>query len=192
VLLKAQYRKLKVYQKIKTVFTIHNLQYQGIFPISNVEDYFGLGDWAYTSDKLEFFGMCSFMKGGIVYADEITTVSPTYALEIQTAYYGERLDGLLRARIDSLTGILNGIDTEEYDPATNPYIAHKYDANTYENKLENKLALQRELGLTIDPNIHGAVIVNDHFTEMTHYAITKPRSVRTFSPVSIGLVAAVR
>ena len=151
VLLKAQYSNLSLYKPIKTVFTIHNLQYQGIFPISNVEDYFGLGDWAYTSDKLEFFGMCSFMKGGLVYADEITTVSPTYALEIQTAYYGERLDGLLRARINNLTGILNGIDTDEYNPATDPLIARQYDADSYDGKIDNKAALQQELGMTADP-----------------------------------------
>ena len=88
-----------------TVFTIHNLQYQGIFPI---DDDRGSGlawaNWAYTADSLEFYGMCSFMKGGIVFADQITTVSPTYAQEIQTAYYGERLDGLLRARGGSSDG----------------------------------------------------------------------------------------
>ena len=82
VLLHAQYRQLEFYQNIRTVYTIHNLQYQGIFPIGNIEDLLSLGDWAYTSDNLEFFGMCSFMKGGLVFADEITTVSPTYSHEI--------------------------------------------------------------------------------------------------------------
>ena len=91
--------------------------------------------------------MCSFIKGGIVFADHITTVSPTYAQEIQTAYYGERLDGLLRARAGSLTGILNGIDTVEYDPETDPSIAVNYTADTFEKKAGDKIALQRQLGL---------------------------------------------
>ena len=126
----------------KTIYTIHNLKFQGIFPIDFVEEMLGLGDLAYTSDSLEFYGMCSFMKGGIVYADEVTTVSPTYAQEIQTAYYGERLDGLLRARSANLCGILNGIDTVEYDPANDPHIAEKYDAAHFDRKVKNKLALQ--------------------------------------------------
>lgn len=153
VLLKSQYSQLDFYKDIRTIYTIHNLQYQGIFPISNIEDLMGLGDWAYTSDNLEFFGMCSFMKGGLVFADEITTVSPTYSLEIQTAYYGERLDGLLRSRVDHLTGILNGIDTVDYDPEHDPAIAKNYTADTFALKVENKIALQEELGLKVDPNV---------------------------------------
>lgn len=103
VLFNAQYKSLPVYQNIRTVFTVHNLQYQGVFPIDYIEDLVSLGDWAYTPDKLEFYGQCSFMKAGLTYADRITTVSPTYAQEIQTAYYGERLDGLLRSRAGQLT-----------------------------------------------------------------------------------------
>ena len=152
VLLNAQYKQLELYSNIKTVYTIHNLQYQGIFPIGHIEDMLSLGDWAYTSDHLEFFGMCSFMKGGLVFADEITTVSPTYAQEIQTAYYGERLDGLLRSRIDHLSGILNGIDTSDYDPATDQNIVQNYTAETFGSKAKNKAALQEELGLHIDPD----------------------------------------
>ena len=115
-MLDIQYRKLEQYKDVKTVFTIHNLKYQGLFQIDDIEEMVSLGELAYTADSLEFYGMCSFIKGGIVFADHITTVSPTYAQEIQTAYYGERLDGLLRARASSLTGILNGIDTDEYNP----------------------------------------------------------------------------
>ena len=147
VMLKIQYNNLQMYQKIKTVYTIHNLKFQGIFPIDFIEELLGLGGLAYTSDSLEFYGMCSFMKGGIVYADEVTTVSPTYAQEIQTAYYGERLDGLLRMRADHLSGILNGIDTVEYNPETDPMLEVNYTAETFEKKVQNKLALQKELGL---------------------------------------------
>ena len=153
MLLNAQYKHLEPYSKIKTVFTIHNLQYQGIFSISEIEELVSLGDWAYTSDNLEFYGMCSMMKGGIVGADRITTVSPTYAQEIQTAYYGERLDGLVRSRVDHLSGILNGIDTDEYNPATDPAIAKHYTTNNYrEGKAACKAALQAELGLKEDPD----------------------------------------
>ena len=146
-MLDIQYRKLEQYKDVKTVFTIHNLKYQGLFQIDDIEEMVSLGELAYTADSLEFYGMCSFIKGGIVFADHITTVSPTYAQEIQTAYYGERLDGLLRARADSLTGILNGIDTVEYDPETDKAIAVNYTADTFEKKAGDKIALQRQLGL---------------------------------------------
>ena len=146
-MLDIQYRKLEQYKDVKTVFTIHNLKYQGLVQIDDIEEMVSLGELAYTADSLEFYGMCSFIKGGIVFADHITTVSPTYAQEIQTAYYGERLDGLLRARADSLTGILNGIDTVEYDPETDKAIAVNYTADTFEKKAGDKIALQRQLGL---------------------------------------------
>ena len=153
VLHKLQYKHLELFANMRTVYTIHNLQYQGLFPIDTIEDLLYLGNLAYTSDALEFYGMCSCMKGGIVFADEITTVSPTYSQEIQTAYYGERLDGLLRTRVDHLCGILNGIDTEEFDPEKDPLLTQNYTPDTYDKKVENKLALQRELGLTVDANV---------------------------------------
>jgi starch synthase len=154
ILLNAQYRQLEHYKDIKTVFTIHNLQYQGIFSIGEIEELVALGEWAYSADNLEFYGMCSFMKGGIVAADRITTVSPTYAEEIKTAYYGERLDGLLRARADHLTGILNGIDTGEYDPFTDKALAQNYSADDFlAGKAACKAALQKEMGLAVDPNV---------------------------------------
>ncbi len=160
VLFKLQYKQLELFQNIRTVYTIHNLQYQGLFPIDTIEDLLYLGNLAYTSDALEFFGMCSCMKGGLVFADEITTVSPTYSQEIQTAYYGERLDGLLRSRVDHLSGILNGIDTVEYDPEHDAAIAKNYTADTFDQKVENKLALQRELGLTVDAEIPMIAIIS--------------------------------
>lgn len=146
-MLEIQYRVLKPYQKIKSVFTVHNLQYQGIFPIDQIEELVSLGALAYTPDHLEFYGQCSFMKGGLTFAQKITTVSPTYAEEIKTAYYGERLDGLMRARSQDLLGILNGIDTEEYDPLTDPLIESRFGPETLDRKAPNKISLQRELGL---------------------------------------------
>ncbi len=147
-MLEIQYRVLKPYQKIKTVFTVHNLQYQGIFPIDQIEELISLGGLAYTPDHLEFYGQCSFMKGGLTFAQKITTVSPTYAEEVKTAFYGERLDGLMRTRAGDLLGILNGIDTEEYDPENDPAIEARYGSATLDKKVLNKLALQREMGLT--------------------------------------------
>ncbi|MEA4897605.1 MAG: glycogen synthase GlgA [Christensenellaceae bacterium] len=146
-MLEVQYRVLPPYRQVKTVFTVHNLQYQGVFPIGEIEDLVALGPDMYQSDKLEFYGQCSFMKAGLTYADKITTVSPSYVEEIQTAYYGEKLDGLLRARSADLHGILNGIDVDEYNPETDPMIEARYGADTLDHKADNKLALQRELGL---------------------------------------------
>lgn len=147
-LLKLVYKGRAFYDHIKTVYTVHNLQYQGIFPIDYVEDLLSLGYGNYTSDKLEFFGSTSFGKAGLVFADEVTTVSPTYAQEIMTPYYGERLDGLLRQRQDTVHGILNGIDVEDYDPLRDPYLEKHYGPTTFiEGKKDNKLSLQRQLGL---------------------------------------------
>ena len=95
---KIQYQYLPFYSNMKSMMTIHNLQYQGVFNRKAVQDCLGLGDGLFTSDKLEFYGAANFLKSGLVYCDWITTVSPAYAKEITTAYYGERLDGLLRAR----------------------------------------------------------------------------------------------
>ncbi len=152
-LLRIQYMHLPFYAGIKSVFTIHNLQYQGIFGIKEVQDVLGLGDGLWSSDKLECYGCANFMKAGLVYCDAISTVSPSYAEEITTAYYGERLDGLIRTRKDALYGVLNGIDTEEYDPEHDKLIFEPYSLKTLEGKAENKRRLQAELGLTVDEGI---------------------------------------
>ena len=152
-LLKIQYAHLPFYSKIRTVFTIHNLQYQGIFGIKEVQDVLGLGDGLWSSDKLECYGCANFMKAGLVYADAITTVSPSYAEEITTAYYGERLDRLIRARKDSLYGVLNGIDVNEYNPETDPMIYKTYSLKDMSGKAVDKAELQRELGLEVNPDI---------------------------------------
>ena len=152
-LLKIQYAHYPFYQDMKTVYTIHNLQYQGVFPIKAVQDTLGLGDSLFTSDKLECYGCANYMKAGLVYADELTTVSPSYSDEIQTAFYGERLDGLLRARKDQLSGILNGIDVVDYDPERDPMIYANYGAFTLGGKEVCKAELQKELGLEVDANV---------------------------------------
>ncbi|MCL2812137.1 MAG: glycogen synthase GlgA [Clostridia bacterium] len=152
-LLKIQYAHVPFYANITTAITIHNLQYQGVFTIKDVQDTLGLGDDLFTADKLECYGCANYLKSGMVYADEITTVSPSYAEEIQTAYYGERLDGLLRARRGQLKGILNGIDVQEYDPANDPLIYAPFSASAPAAKADNKAGLQKELNLNVDPSV---------------------------------------
>ena len=152
-LLKIQYAHLPFYANMRTIFTIHNLQYQGIFGIREVQDILGLGDSLWTDDKLECFGCANFMKAALVYTDMITTVSPSYAEEIQTAYYGERLDGLLRARKHQLYGVLNGLDIVDYNPAEDNQIAQKYTADDLSGKAACKRALQEELGLEVNPDV---------------------------------------
>ncbi|MED4903642.1 glycogen synthase GlgA [Parageobacillus thermoglucosidasius] len=146
--LREQYRKNPFYEQIRTMFTIHNLQFQGIFPREILGDLLNLSDRYFAIEHLEFYGNVSFMKGALVAADIITTVSPTYKEEIQTEYYGERLDGLLRARRHDLIGILNGIDDEQYNPKTDPFIAAPYDMQTVARKQMNKRALQQYFGLS--------------------------------------------
>ncbi len=153
VLLRTQYNHLEHYSRIKTLMTIHNLQYQGIFGIKDVQDVLSLPDSLFTDDKLEHFGAANYLKAGLVYADEITTVSPSYAEEIQTGFYGERLDGLLRAKNNHLTGILNGINTAEFDPARDELIEARYSAGDMAPKAQNKRALQEQLGLEVRPDV---------------------------------------
>ena len=138
-------------QKTKTVLTIHNLRFQGRYSIDMIKNLTGLPDEYFTPDKLESYGEANFLKGGIAYADVVTTVSPTYALEIMTQEGGESLDGLLYARRDSLYGIINGLDMATYDPGHDMYLTHNFGvADMIDGKRENKLALQRELGLPED------------------------------------------
>ncbi len=151
VLLNAYYVRDEFYQGIKTVFTIHNLRYQGVYSMDIVADFFSLDSSFFTEDKLEFHGCANLLKGGIVYSDYVTTVSPTYAGEIQTPEGGERLNGLLSARDQSLFGIINGIDVEEYNPKTDKYIFENFDLrNLVNKKKENKMRLQEQLGLPVD------------------------------------------
>ena len=135
-----------------SLMTVHNLAFQGIFPAPTAVS-LGLPAESFHLEGVEFYGQLSFMKAGLVYADHITTVSPTYAREIQTAALGFGLQGLLSARRSVLTGILNGVDNEEWNPATDPYLAKTYDAPDIRNKGANKLALQKRMGLHTDAEI---------------------------------------
>ena len=131
-----------------TVFTIHNLSFLGLFP-EETFPMLGLPAHAFGVDGLEFFGGVSLMKAGIFYSDRITTVSKTYAKEIQTQEFGCGLDGLLAYRADDLTGILNGADYARWDPSRDPHIAVQYSSESLEGKRACKAALQREMGLDV-------------------------------------------
>jgi starch synthase len=135
-----------------TVFTIHNMAYQGLFSKSTWIS-LNLPKPLWNPGGVEFNGLLSFIKGGLAYADLITTVSPTYALEIQTAYFGYGLEGLLSHRNDALTGIINGIDADQWNPQTDPAISEHYGISTINKKQLNKSALQKKLSLPVDINI---------------------------------------
>lgn len=151
VYLKERFAGSDFYRGIKSVITIHNLKFQGKWDVKTVQSITGLPDYYFTPDKLESYKDANLLKGGIVFADAVTTVSDTYAEEIKTPFYGENLDPLLRARAKDLRGIVNGIDYSDFDPATDPHIFKKYDAQNFrKEKAKNKKALQEELGLTVD------------------------------------------
>ncbi len=135
-----------------TVFTIHNLAYQGLFPAAQFQE-LGLPAELWGMHGLEFYDQLSFIKGGLLYADMINTVSPTYAKEICTPAFGCHLDGLLRSRADRLVGILNGADYSEWNPEHDSHLPHHYSADKLQGKAADKAALQRELGLPREPGI---------------------------------------
>jgi starch synthase len=135
-----------------SVITIHNLAFQGNFAPEHLPA-LGLPTSSFSMDGLEFHGKLSFLKAALSYAGAITTVSPTYAREIQSEPLGFGFQGLLAARRDALTGILNGIDTELWNPATDPLIPQHYDANSLSAKRANKRALQRHMGLAEDDSV---------------------------------------
>lgn len=145
LMLKEFYRDNSGYYQIKTVFTIHNLKYQGIFGKEVLEDIIGLDENYFTSEALEFNQAINFMKAGLIYADRLTTVSPTYAREIQTPYYGEHLEGVLQKRSDRLLGIVNGLDYTIFPFSSSP-----------QAKQKNKNHLQQLLKLPV--NDHTALL----------------------------------
>lgn len=152
VYLREHYNDIELYRNIKTVFTIHNLKFQGQYSRQMVGDVLGLHETP-ADGQMNHDDSVNFMQGAVIYSDAVTTVSPTYADEICTVQYGERLEGLFNSRKYKLFGIINGIDTESYDPAADPNIAVNYGPESIEKKLENKLALQRELGLREDASV---------------------------------------
>ena len=153
VYLKNEFQGNPFFWNIKSVMTIHNLKFQGVWDVKTVQGLSGLDESLFTPDKLECLKNGNMLKGGLVYADYITTVSETYANEIMTPYYGEGLDGLLGARHFDTKGIVNGIDVSMYDPATDAALFKNFDITNFrKNKSVNKTKLQEMLGLTVDKN----------------------------------------
>ncbi|MBR0381956.1 MAG: glycogen synthase GlgA [Eubacterium sp.] len=153
VYLKTEFQGNPFFWGIKTIMTIHNLRFQGVWDIKTIQQISGLPDYLFTPDKLEFKKDANMLKGGIVYSDFITTVSNTYAEEIQTPYYGEGLDGLLSARSQSLFGIVNGIDYSLYNPADDKALFKNYTVKSFKKgKAANKAALQEYLNIDVDPD----------------------------------------
>ena len=145
-----QFRQDPVFSKTRSALTVHNLGYQGVFP---KEEYPKLGlPWElFSMDGFEFYDKVNLLKGGLLHADALTTVSPTYAKEIQAPEGGAGLDGVLRARSRELVGILNGLDQQSWNPATDQELPFHYDEKRLKEKSKNKTALQEELGLPVSP-----------------------------------------
>lgn len=139
-------------KKAATVMTIHNLAFQGIFPPGSVVQ-LGLPPDSFDINGVEYYGNLSFLKAGLYHTDHITTVSPNYAEEIQTESLGFGLQGLLAGRGQHITGILNGISTSEWDPATDPHLAKNYTNKKLSDKAVNKSTLQQQMGLAVDADI---------------------------------------
>lgn len=166
--LKEFYCQNEFYKNIKAVFTIHNLQYQGIFP-KDILNQILLGNEYFSSDKLEFYGSLNFMKAGLLYSDAITTVSPTYAKEIQTVEYGYGLEGILNIRKNKLFGILNGLDYSKYNPETNSHIFN-FSKNDLSGKILNKKEICREFNFEFKSEIP-VVSVLSRFAEQKGFDI---------------------
>lgn len=160
MLIKRKFQDDEQLKDIKTVFTIHNLKYQGIFHPEVLDDLFGMSMDTYNDGSIAFRDRINFMKAGINYADKVTTVSKTYANEILDSFYGENLEWELSQISHKLSGITNGIDTDFYDPGADPSLFRNYNAHTLEMKLENKLKLQEMLGLKVDADLPLIAIVS--------------------------------
>ena len=160
VFLREQYRYAPGYDRIKTVFTIHNLKFQGVYGSSILGDILGLSGCEAACNQLSWYdGSCvNYLAGAANYADRITTVSPTYAKEICTPYFGEGMQDIFIRRSQAVSGILNGIDTDSYNPAKDKAIVHNYSSP--EGKAANKAALQRELDLPEEPDVPLCVAVS--------------------------------
>ncbi len=152
VYLKTVYKTDPFFKKTRTIFTIHNLAYQGNFPPDTLPTT-GLGWEEFHMERMEFYGKVSFLKGGIVYADAVTTVSERYAQEIQTTEFGCGMEGVLKKRKADLYGIVNGIDLEEWNPETDSAIAFPYSLSNLDKKAICKEALQKENNLEVNPDI---------------------------------------
>ena len=148
LLLRTTYEWDQLFAGTRTVLTLHNLGYQGWFPARWIDE-LGLGNWKHLFDATDLdHGVINFLRCGLMYADAMTTVSPTYAREIQSSEHGKGLEGILAARSGRLIGILNGVDTDHWHPENDAYIPHRYSASRLAGKRSNKLYVLRQLGLS--------------------------------------------
>ena len=152
-LLKEKYRWIQKFSKIRTVLTIHNIEFQGQYDRGILYDLFGMGSERYDDGSIRFNDCVNFMKAGILYADRVTTVSPSYAEEIKTPEFGAGLDVMLRMERGKLSGIVNGIDYDTFDPAKDPALFANYDQRHLDKKIENKVQLQKYLELPVRPEV---------------------------------------
>ena len=151
-LLEARHRE-PLLKRTKSVFTIHNIEYQGRFDRNILGDVLGLDESYFREDMLSYYGDVNLVKGAIYAADYITTVSPTYAKELQYAFYAHGLEGVIADNYHKFTGILNGIDMVHNDPANDPFLPAPYSAADLSGKAACKAALQEKLGLNVDPDV---------------------------------------
>ncbi|MBQ4427075.1 MAG: glycogen synthase GlgA [Oscillospiraceae bacterium] len=160
VFLREFYRGIEAYDRIKTVFTVHNLKFQGQMSDYVLADVLGLAGIPAAADQLRMDkDSIDFMKGALCYSDVLTTVSPTYTEEVQRPFFGEHLDGIFRRRSNVLYGVMNGIDYSEWDPSTDPYLVNHFSKDDLSGKAAQKRALQEELGLDVDENIPLIVMI---------------------------------
>ena len=152
-LLKEKYRWIQAYQGIKTVLTIHNLEFQGQFSESMLWDLFRVGFERYADGTVRWNDCLNWMKAGILYADRVTTVSPSYAYEIMTTEFGCGIDQILRMESGKLSGIVNGIDTDLYNPQTDPLLDYHFDQSDLTGKAKNKAKLQEKVGLPVRDDV---------------------------------------
>ncbi len=173
VYLNTLYKDKAFYQNMYTVYTIHNMKFQGRWKLKAVRDITGLPESLFTPKALEAYGESNYLKGGILFSDAVTTVSETYAYEITTEGGGEGLDGVMCGCRDKLFGIVNGIDYDEYNPKTDKLIPYQFDISDFaEGKRKNKQALQRELGLAEDA---GSMLIGivSRMTEQKGFALVE-------------------
>ncbi|HEL0558581.1 glycogen synthase [Streptococcus equi subsp. zooepidemicus Sz105] len=152
-LLKEKYHWIQAYQAIRTVFTIHNIAFQGQFDAGMLGDLFGVGMERYEDGTLRWHDGLNWMKAAVLYADRVTTVSPSYAHEIQTPAFGKGLDQVMRMEAGKLSGIVNGIDTDLFNPARDPHLPAPFSAEDLSGKAATKQALQERLGLPVRADV---------------------------------------
>ena len=180
VYLKNEFQADSFFWGIKSIMTIHNLRFQGVWDVKTMQGLTGFSSDLFTADKLEFNKDANMLKGGLVYADYITTVSDSYAQEIQTDYYGEGLNGLLSARHFDMQGIVNGIDYNTYNPQTDAKIYTNYGPDDFrKKKYMNKEKLQEELGLAVDKKKYMIGLI---------YRLTDQKGLDLINAVMDGLV----